>query len=259
MAFHYSMGEVSPDGTELVVSALGGQGDDINVGSVSATLAVNGVTVTPSSITKISQNRVKFTGFSGSTVIYKGDAVTLTVASGITDDNGTNQPVTAFSVVNLSRATPAASVTGATVPSIRTPEDAAAAIAVINNRLAAGDRATAFVPIADLAAGADIAALPVFTHPAAVTILGVGLLLQGASAAVDNADTAVVTLKNGSNTVATFTFNTAAQPTANVYNPLTLDATKAAVAAAGVLKLDVTQGTTADLPACLLVIYYRLT
>lgn len=114
------------------------------------------------------------------------------------------------------------------------------------------------VPVEDLAADGDIAARPIFVHPRAVTIVSVGILTQGSPAGVDDANTAVLALKDdAANTILTKTYDTANQPPDGDYEDLgTPDATHKVLAAGEHVTLDVTQGTTADLPAFSLVIRY---
>jgi hypothetical protein len=115
------------------------------------------------------------------------------------------------------------------------------------------------IEIADLAAGADIAATTKFATPVAAELQSAHLLLQGASAGVDAGNTVVVALTDAAgNTIVTKTYG-ATPPTANALNNLgTLDATHKVLTAGEVVKLAITQGATADLPACTLVLRYVL-
>lgn len=112
------------------------------------------------------------------------------------------------------------------------------------------------VPVENLAAGDDIAALPVFVHPRANTIQSIGILTKGAPAGVDDGNTAVVTLKDDAgNTIVTKTYNTGTQPPSADYEDLgALDGTHKVLAAGEHVTLTVDQGATADLPAFDLII-----
>ena len=96
-------------------------------------------------------------------------------------------------------------------------------------------------------AGVDFSGRPIFGCPNIGTMKSVGLLFNGASAGIDNANTAVVTVKNGAgNVIATRTYNTATQPPTSGYD--SLDASLDDAFAAGeVWTLDLTQGATADI------------
>ncbi len=115
--------------------------------------------------------------------------------------------------------------------------------------------------VEDLAAGADIAARPVFVAPAeGAEITKIGIVPEGASAGVDNANTAVFAVADAAaNAIASKTFNTATQPPASgVYGDLgSLTAANAILTANEVVTLAVTQGATADLPALLVVIEWQ--
>lgn len=119
----------------------------------------------------------------------------------------------------------------------------------------------ALVAVEDLAAGADVAARAVFKAPSTGAVLtAAGLLMQGASAGVDDANTAVVAIADGAgNAIVSKTYNTATQPpAANAYGSLgSLDAVHQVLAADEIVTLAVTQGPTADLPAFLLVLEWH--
>lgn len=111
--------------------------------------------------------------------------------------------------------------------------------------------------VEDLAADADITGRPVFARGDAVKIDSVYILTEGASAGVDDSNTAAIELVNAAgNTVASVTYDSDSQPPDTAFEELALDATD--LAAEEVLKLNVTQGTTADLPAFQVIIEYRL-
>lgn len=132
-----------------------------------------------------------------------------------------------------------------------------AAAAVTASKLnAAHKEQTFFVPVEDLAAGADIAARLVFVLPRANTLQSVGILTQGAPAGVDDANTAVITIADAAaNVIVTKTYNTGTQPPTSAYASLgALDATHKILAASEAVSIAVTQGAAADLPAFTLVI-----
>ena len=116
----------------------------------------------------------------------------------------------------------------------------------------------AVLAIENLAAGADIAARAQWVAPVEGCVLTrAGIVPQGASAGVDDANTAVLALADADgNAIVSKTYNTAAQPpAASAYGSLgTPDATHAVLTANEVVTLAVTQGATADLPAFLLVL-----
>jgi len=99
--------------------------------------------------------------------------------------------------------------------------------------------------VENLAAGADIADRAIWAAPSGGAVLTrVGIVPQGSSAGIDDANTAVLNVEDGSgNSVVSKTYNTAAQPpAAGVYADLgSLSATHALLTANEVLRLDVTQ------------------
>lgn len=112
--------------------------------------------------------------------------------------------------------------------------------------------------VENLAAGADIADRPIFAAPAGGAVLQkVGIVPQGASAGVDDANTAVITVEDASgNAIVTKTYNTGTQPPgASVYGDLgSLTAANAVLTANEVVRLDVTQGAMADLPGFVVIV-----
>lgn len=119
----------------------------------------------------------------------------------------------------------------------------------------------AYVAFENLAAGADIAARPAFIPFKACVIEEIGILTQGASAAVDDSNTAVIAVTDAAgNSIVSKTYNTLVQPPDAAYESLgALSATHKILTAAEVVKVAVTQGTTADLPGFYLVIKYKET
>ena len=116
----------------------------------------------------------------------------------------------------------------------------------------------ALVRVEDLAAGADISGRPIFVHPRKVTLSSVGILTEGAPADVDDSNTAVLEVADDAdNSIVSKTYSTATQPPDADYEDIgALSATHKVLAAGEHLKLNVTQGTTADLPAFSLVLRY---
>jgi len=113
------------------------------------------------------------------------------------------------------------------------------------------------VPIAALGAGADLSALTMAAHPRANTLVSLGYLSGGDGdfGTIDDAQTSVFGVTDGTNTIVTKTYNTGTQPTANALNDLgALDGTHKVLAAGEILKLAITNGTTAKTPAGYLVI-----
>jgi hypothetical protein len=97
-------------------------------------------------------------------------------------------------------------------------------------------------------AGTDYTDRPCFACPDVGSMKAVGLLFNGASAGVDDGNTAVVTIKDGAGaTVVTKTYNTATQPPTDAYDLLDGSLTNA-IAAGEVWTISVTQGASADLP-----------
>jgi hypothetical protein len=119
---------------------------------------------------------------------------------------------------------------------------------------AAANQKLIVIPIEDLAAGADIADRTLFYVPAGVdyTLVSVGIIPRGASVGIDDSNTAVIALKDGSaNAIVSKTYDTDPQPpAAGVIGDLgSLSGTYKILSAGEKLVLDVTQGATANLPA----------
>ena len=115
--------------------------------------------------------------------------------------------------------------------------------------------ADAMINVINLAVAEDISNLPVYVAADGVTITGCRLLTQGTPAGIDNSNTVVLTLTVSGNTLLTKTYNTGTQPPTNDEEDLTslLDSDYVALSAGDVIKLSVTQGTTANMPAFLIV------
>jgi len=121
-----------------------------------------------------------------------------------------------------------------------------------------GESFQAHVAVEDLGAGADIAAREVFIAPSAGYFTEIGILTYGAPAGVDDSNTCVVAVKDSAgNTVVTKTYNTATQPPTEDYESLgTLDTTHKKFVADEHFTVDVTQGTTSNMPGFSLVFKY---
>ena len=107
--------------------------------------------------------------------------------------------------------------------------------------------------VEDLAAGADIAARPIFVVPAGLmaTLTGARIIPQGDDAGFDASNACVVTLTDGTNTIVSKQYDDdPAFPDSGVADSLgDLDATYKALAAGETLCLSVTNGATANPPA----------
>lgn len=118
---------------------------------------------------------------------------------------------------------------------------------------------TVLLPIAALAAGADLAATIQFAHPRAVTLVSVGYLAAGTDfGTVADAATSVFAVTDGAgNSIVSKTYNTATQPVASALNDLgSLDATHKVLTAGETVSLAITNGSTAKTPAGYLVLRF---
>lgn len=116
--------------------------------------------------------------------------------------------------------------------------------------------------IEDLGAGVDIAARAIFQAPTGldIDIISAGIIPEGSSAGVDDSNTAVIALTDGTNTLVTKTYNTSAQPpAANALGDLgAISSTYKTLSAGEKLYVAVTQGATANLPALMLQVVYSV-
>lgn len=117
---------------------------------------------------------------------------------------------------------------------------------------------TAYVPVADLAAGADLSSVLVWAHPRACTLVSVGFFSAGSFGTVDDGNTAVFAVVDGAdNAIVSKTYNTATQPSVTAINDLgALSATHKVLTASEGIKLAITNGASAATPAGLLVVRY---
>ncbi len=116
--------------------------------------------------------------------------------------------------------------------------------------------------VEDLAADADISTRAILEVPTGLvfTITAAKLISNGTAAGIDDSNTCVVSILNGTNAIATVTYNaTTAFPAENVSGSLgTLSATYKVLSAGEKLHFTVTNGTTANPPAFQLQIEYTI-
>lgn len=110
--------------------------------------------------------------------------------------------------------------------------------------------------LADLDAGVDLANTVIFTPKGGAYIHDIAFLPDGSSSGVDDSNTSVWRFGDGTNeVVANTTYNTTLTfPADNVRTSLTVAGPL--LAAAGRLEMQVTNGTTANLPACVVTLQY---
>lgn len=112
--------------------------------------------------------------------------------------------------------------------------------------------------IENLAAGADIADIPIFRCPCALKILDIGIIPQGDDAGIDASNTSAHLIEVGSTALVTKTYsNTVAYPNKGVYGSLG-SISNAERAEGDVVTLSITNGVTADPPAAVLQIEYAV-
>ncbi len=119
----------------------------------------------------------------------------------------------------------------------------------------------AVIPVADLAAGADIATVNAFISMLVSEIEEIGIMTKGTAVDVDDSNTAVIAIADSAaNVIVSKTYDTANQPPDGAYESLgTLDATHKVLTAGEIVTMAVTQGATADLPAFDVIIKYKNT
>lgn len=116
----------------------------------------------------------------------------------------------------------------------------------------------AYVAVEDLAADGDIAARPIFALPNGGEIIRAGILSQGSPTGIDDSNTCVVALQDGSgNAIVSTTYDSSNAFPDGAYEDLgSLTAANALLAAGEHVELSVTNGTSADTPAFVLVLEY---
>ena len=121
---------------------------------------------------------------------------------------------------------------------------------------------TMAIPVALLAAGADLADFPLYAVPTGYTftLISADILGEGDSADIDDDNTSVFAIKETAATVATKTYDTAPGfPAAGVVDSLGAITNATALVAGKVLKLNITNGTTAATPALKVLLVGTLT
>ena len=113
--------------------------------------------------------------------------------------------------------------------------------------------------VEDLAAAADIAARPIFVCPTGFqfTISSISILSQGTPAGIDNSNTCIIVVANGTNAIVTKTYNAeTAFPADGTAGDLgALSGTYKIITAGEMIKFSITNGgTTSDPPAFILQI-----
>ena len=116
----------------------------------------------------------------------------------------------------------------------------------------------AYIPVAALTAGSDLAATIQFAHHRAVTLQSIAFIAASdAIGTIDDSNTSVFAVTDGTNAIVTKTYNTGTQPTAPGVNDLgTLDATHKVLTANETVTLAITNGATAATPPGYLRIVY---
>lgn len=126
---------------------------------------------------------------------------------------------------------------------------------------AAGTRIFSY-QVEGLAANADITDRVIFFAPTGVdvTLVSASIVAQGNAAGIDDSNTCVIKLSDGTNTIVETTYDSShAFPAAAAVTSLgTLNSTYKALAAGEKLYLSVTNGTTANPPAFMLQIAYTV-
>lgn len=116
--------------------------------------------------------------------------------------------------------------------------------------------------VIDLAADADITSTGLFVCPTGFTftISSIDIISQGTAAGIDDSNTCVISVLNGTNAIVTKTYNAATTfPADGVSSNLgALDETHKVITAGQIIKYTITNGATADSPAFILQIVGEL-
>lgn len=117
--------------------------------------------------------------------------------------------------------------------------------------------------VEDLSAGVDIADRILFTVPTGYTyyVTEVNLIAHGTASGIDNSNTCVFKLDDGTNTIVTKTYNTGTTfPAATTPDSLTasISTTYYKLTAGEKIRLSVTNGSTADTPAFIIQVNMRV-
>ena len=116
--------------------------------------------------------------------------------------------------------------------------------------------------VIDLAAGADVTSTGLFVCPTGFTftISSIDIISQGTAAGIDDSNTCVISVLNGTNAIVTKTYNAATTfPADGTSDNLgALDETHKVITAGQIIKYTITNGATADSPAFILQIVGEL-
>lgn len=116
--------------------------------------------------------------------------------------------------------------------------------------------------VEDLSAGGDIADRVIFVSPSGldVTLVSASIIPQGSSAGIDDSNTCVIKLSDGTNTIveATYDADPAFPAAAAVTSLGALSETYKVLSASEKLYLSVTNGATANPPAFMLQVVYTV-
>jgi hypothetical protein len=177
-----------------------------------------------------------------------------------------------FDATNVDLAFAANSITAANLVKL-VADDAFAANATARALFAAGfmppEKMTAAAntrifsyAVEDLAAGVDITARPIFVVPAGVdiTIIQADIIPLGSAAGIDDSNTCVISITDGTHAIASVTYDTdPGMPAAGVVGSMgALDGTYKVLSAGEKLNIVVTNGATANPPGFMLQIAYTV-
>ena len=116
--------------------------------------------------------------------------------------------------------------------------------------------------VIDLAADADITSTGLFVCPTGFTftISSIDIISQGTAAGIDDSNTCVISVLNGTNAIVTKTYNTGTTfPADGTSDNLgALDETHKVITAGQIIKYTITNGATADSPAFIIQIIGEL-
>ena len=116
--------------------------------------------------------------------------------------------------------------------------------------------------VIDLAADADITSTGLFVCPAGFTftISSIDIISQGTAAGIDDSNTCVISVLNGTNAIVTKIYNTGTTfPADGTSDNLgALDETHKVITAGQIIKYTITNGATADSPAFIIQIIGEL-
>lgn len=116
--------------------------------------------------------------------------------------------------------------------------------------------------VIDLAADADITSTGLFVCPAGFTftISSIDIISQGIAAGIDDSNTCVISVLNGTNAIVTKIYNTGTTfPADGTSDNLgALDETHKVITAGQIIKYTITNGATADSPAFIIQIIGEL-